>query len=204
MIIILNGCPSAGKTSIIKEMQNLYQTPLLHMGVDLFWSMIPAQYKEHGSKAHEGYAFSKGYDHDNNPVIQMQKGPFAQKFEQTMPHVIHSLTDCGHDIAVDTIISDDMILHHYATVLKNHTVYFVGIVCDLEELEKRERLRGNRELGLARGRFNLIPKNKEWYDFTIDTTGLDVATCAQEIMNFIQQTPEPLGFKKLREMKKKQ
>lgn len=196
MIIILNGCPSAGKTSIIKEIQSRSPTPLLNMGIDRFWATIPAQYKEYGSKAHEGYSFSKSYDNDANPIIYVKKGPFAHQLEKTMPHVINTFAECGHDVIVDEIFNEE-ILHNYAKALQNQTVYFIGIECSLAELERREKLRGNRELGLARGHFNFVHINERYYDFTIDTTNLDAATCAQEIISFIQRTPQPLGFKRL-------
>jgi len=198
MIIILNGCSSAGKTSIIKEMQNLYDTPLLHMGLDRFWAMVPAQYKEYGIKADEGYSFSKAYDSNHNPIIHIQGGPLVTQIDHTMPQVVHTLADCGHDVAVDEIFINDKILYNYAKALESHTVYFVGILCSLEELERREKQRGNRSLGLARGLIDLVHTSKKYYDLTIDTTNLDVATCAQKIIHFIQQTPQPLGLKNLR------
>lgn len=196
MIIILNGCPSAGKTSIIKEIQNLYDTPLLNMGIDRFWATIPAQYKEYGSKAYEGYSFSKDTDSDGNPIIHVLKGPFALRLEKTMPQVINTFAECGHDVIVDAIFSDE-VLQNYAKALQNQTVYLIGVLCSFKELEKREKARGNRELGLARGHFDLVHTSKNYYDFTIDTTNLDIITCAQKIIHFIQQTPQPLGFKKL-------
>lgn len=199
MIILLNGCSSVGKSSIIKEMQNLYDTPLLHMGLDRFWAMVPAQYKEYGSKADEGYSFSKVCDSDNNPVIHVQGGALARQIDNTMPQVVRLLADCGHDLAVDEIFINEAIVHQYATVLENHKVYFVGLECSLEELERREKLRGNRALGLARGQLNLVHAYKNLYDLTIDTTDLTVATCAQTIVHFIKETPEPVGLKKLRE-----
>jgi len=36
-IIVLNGCPSAGKTSIAKAIQRTFEAPYLHVGIDLFW-----------------------------------------------------------------------------------------------------------------------------------------------------------------------
>ena len=36
-IIVLNGCASAGKTSIAKAIQRTFEAPYLHMGIDLFW-----------------------------------------------------------------------------------------------------------------------------------------------------------------------
>ena len=197
MIIIINGCSSAGKTSIIKAMQNLYSKPLLHAGVDRFWAMIPDQYKEYGVKAHEGYLFSDTVDSDNNPVVHIQSGPLADQIDYTMPQVIKCLADCGHDIAVDAILNDDTELHNYIKALCDHTVYFVGIVCDLQELEKREKQRGNRSLGLARGQIDFIHKHKNYYDLIVDSTNCDVMTCAQKILDFTNANPDPQGFKKL-------
>ena len=197
MIILLDGCPSAGKTSIIKELQNLSQKPLLSLGIDRFWAMIPEQYKELGSKAHEGYAFEQFHDEDNKPIVHIKRGPFAQHIDRTMPQIIRSLADCNHDVVADVIFINDATLQAYIKELKNNTVYFVGIACSLEELEKREKQRGNRILGLARGHFNEVCKNKEYYDLIVDTTDLNALACAQNILNFIQKNPVPMGFKKL-------
>jgi chloramphenicol 3-O phosphotransferase len=38
-IIFLNGCSSAGKTSISKAIQELSDTPWLHIGIDTFIGM---------------------------------------------------------------------------------------------------------------------------------------------------------------------
>jgi chloramphenicol 3-O-phosphotransferase len=34
--IVLNGCPSTGKTSIAKAIQRTFEAPYLHVGIDLF------------------------------------------------------------------------------------------------------------------------------------------------------------------------
>lgn len=185
MIIILNGCPSAGKSSIVKEMQKLYQKPLLSLGIDRFWAMIPEQYKESGSKAHEGYLFMQSLDEHRKPIVNIKHGLFAEQFNYTMPHVIRSLADCQHDVVVDAIITNDLLLHKYTQELKNHTVYFIGVECSLDELEKREKERKNRILGLARGHIGHIHKNKEFYDLIINTTHTDPIACAQTILDFI-------------------
>src|SRR5438445_10332694 len=109
MIVIVNGCSSAGKTSIIKEMQNLYDKPLLHTGLDRFWAMIPDQYKEYGSKAYEGYLFSQTTSNDNNPIVHVKKGPFGKQIAATMPQVIKCFANCGHDVEVDEIFIDVLI-----------------------------------------------------------------------------------------------
>lgn len=197
MIIIINGAPSAGKTSIIKEIQKLYDKPLLHTGVDHFWEMIPDQYKEFGEKADAGYSFVQTVDDDNSPVIQVKSGALSQEIDHTIAQVVKCLADCGHAVAIDEILWEGRTLHDYAHAFKNHTVYFIGIVCDLKKLEKREKLRGDRLIGLARGLINFVHLHKDYYDLTIDSTNCDAATCAQNILDFISNTPHPQGFKKL-------
>lgn len=197
MIIIINSPPSAGKTTIIKELQKLYDKPLLHQGIDNFWKMIPDQYKECGEKAAEGYAFIQTTDNDNNPVIEVKRGPFAEHMDHTMAKVIQCLADCGHDVAVDVVLRKKIILDHYIKTLNNHTVYFIGITCDTDELERREKSRANRMIGLAKGCTDFIDQYKDYYDLIIDSTYDSAATCAQNILDFIQKTPTPTRFKRL-------
>ena len=197
MIIIVNGCASAGKSSIAKELQKLHEKPLLHMGIDRFWAMIPDEYKEFGTKAREGYSFTQTVDANNNPVVDIKTGPFAQRMDETMPHVIKCFAEFGNDVVVDAIFQRNEIVHRYAEALQNHPVYFIGVMCDLEELERREKMRGNRTLGLARGQINIVHLYSDYYDLVIDSTHNSAITCAQKIMDFIKMNPAPMGMKKL-------
>jgi chloramphenicol 3-O phosphotransferase len=197
MIIIINGCPSAGKTSIAKELQKLHNKPLLHTGIDHFWKMVPEQYKEFGSQAHEGYSFVKTIDSDNNPLIHVQTGPFAHSVDNAMAKFIRTLDDCEQDIVVDEVFCRDEIVQNYAKILGDKTVYLIGITCDLQELERREKNRGNREIGLARGQIDTVHRYIHCYDFVVDSTHCDPIHCAQKIIDFIQANPDPQGIKRL-------
>lgn len=196
IIVILNGVGSSGKSSIIREMQKLYNKPLLHTGLDNFWEMVPAVYKGCGAKANEGFSFVQEVDVFNNPVVHIERGSLARQIDYTMPQMIKCLIDCGHDVAIDEILISDAILHNYATTLKKYKVYFVGVFCDLEELERREKSRGDRIIGLARGQIDLVHKHKKYYDLIVDATNSDPAVCAQTIFNYIKTTSCPQGLKK--------
>jgi chloramphenicol 3-O phosphotransferase len=73
-IIIINGSSSAGKTSIIKHMQQISTTPLLTIGIDLLWEMIPPQYTNTGLKAQEGFLFVETKDDSGRPLITIKLG----------------------------------------------------------------------------------------------------------------------------------
>ncbi len=50
MIIFLNGCSSAGKTTIARAIQHLSEKPWLLIGIDTFFQMMPSAYVGFGEK----------------------------------------------------------------------------------------------------------------------------------------------------------
>jgi len=54
-IILLNGCSSAGKTSLVKEIQNLSDEFWLTFGIDDLLDAMPDKYVGEGKKATEGF-----------------------------------------------------------------------------------------------------------------------------------------------------
>ena len=65
-------------------------------------------------------------------------------------------------------------------LLEGFEVRFVGIFAPLDELEARERERGDRIIGLARWQFDRVHKGVA-YDLEIDTTGATPMECAETI-----------------------
>jgi chloramphenicol 3-O phosphotransferase len=101
------------------------------------------------------------------------------------------------DIIIDEAFIEESILFHYVKELHNYKVYFIGVMCDLSELERREKSRGDREIGLARGQVDVVHKHHSYYDFTVDTTHISTDKCVQEIVSYINNNPMPTGFKRL-------
>ena len=59
-------------------------------------------------------------------------------------------------------------------------VLFVRVDCDYNELDRRERWRGDRGVGTAKWQLNeLYPKHT--YDMTVNTSALSTICCAEEI-----------------------
>jgi len=199
-IILLNGNSSAGKTTIAQELQKLSENPLLRTGIDHFLDMILRErYDESGSKAHEGWKFDVLTDADNKPIVHITQGPLAKKMGRTIAQFIKCLADEGHDVVVDEVLLDEddsLLVSSYVAALREHTVYFVGVLCDLEELERREVQRGDRMIGLVRGLSEIVHRHKEYYDIVVDTTHLSGAVCAQKIWDAMNAMPNPQGLKR--------
>jgi chloramphenicol 3-O phosphotransferase len=201
-IILLNGTSSAGKTTIAKALQELSgDNVLFHTGVDHFWKMVPREfYDGFGTKSHETWQFVASTDHDDKPIVQVTAGPLGKKFSHTMAQFIKCLADCGHDVVVDEVLLNNESLHYYAQALREHKVYFVGVICDLVELERREIARGDRMVGLSRGLVDTVHQHENYYDIVIDTTSASGRECALKIWDAMEAIPHPQGLKSYDEL----
>jgi len=119
------------------------------MGIDTFFQSMPPQYVGFGEKAAEGFHFIPDRD-EHGPIMGIQSGPLGEAIVKSIPKVIKTLADDGHNLIVDEVLFEDLGLKYYVQALSNHTVCFIGITCDLDVMEEREILRGDRALGLAR------------------------------------------------------
>jgi chloramphenicol 3-O phosphotransferase len=68
----------------------------------------------------------------------------------------------------------------YAALLAPYRVYRVGLFAPLDVLEQRERTRGDRSIGLARGQFATLHEGLS-YDLELDTSNLSAMQCAERI-----------------------
>lgn len=80
-----------------------------------------------------------------------------------------SLASAGNNLVVDYIIETSEWLERVESVLAGFDVFFVGVHCPLDELERREAARGDRPLGDARRDFFSIHQHCS-YDFEVDST----------------------------------
>jgi chloramphenicol 3-O phosphotransferase len=155
--------------------------------------MMPAQYVGFGEKAHEGYHFIPDQD-DEGPFMRIKSGPFGSAVTQSCPNVVKTLADDGHHLIVDEVLFTDAELEIYVRALVGHTVYFIGVMCDLKSLQERELLRGDRAIGLGHDQIARVHNRSRPYDFTVDTTRKSAFECAQEILSFMKNEPNPRSF----------
>jgi chloramphenicol 3-O-phosphotransferase len=70
--------------------------------------------------------------------------------------------------------------------LENYPVIFVKVDCQMNELERREKERGDRPIGTAKWQYNkLFPQNE--YDLIVDTHKDETDKCVFNIINFIEK-----------------
>lgn len=173
-LLILNGASSAGKTVLCKKLQDILKEPYIHLEEDRF-------------------VFNTYHN-------RFLEGEFAPEiFKKTMVGYYRSLRaflSAGHNVLADTGFYTPELLNQCIRELKDETVWLVGVHCSIEELERREQARGNRQMGLAREQQATI-HNSVIYDIEVDTSVLSVEECALTVKSKIEELKTPKAMTSL-------
>lgn len=196
-IIILNGTPRSGKSSIVDVIQDTFDGVWMNLGVDRFMQMTPARYL---------------------PVMGLRPGGGRQDIETLVPilyralyeSIAHSrvelnvVVDVGHH---DAYAVPQGILPDCARRLSGLPVLFVGVRCPLETIMERRR-----NTGWATGSPPEAPVPKPvrlWqrevhipgnYDLEVDTSVLSPEACAAAIRQHLDHGPPPSAFQRIAAM----
>ena len=190
-IIFLNGCGSSGKTSIARAIGHLSSELWLTFGVDTFIDMIPFGRQE------TYFKFIPGQN-DRGPTMHVDTGLNAQKLFGIMPRFAEMLASSENNLIIDEVLFHEDSLKSYAENLKHHTVYYIGIFCDLKVMQEREILRRDRSIGLANDQIGRVHQDTlNSYDFKVDTTNISPFEAARQILTFIDNNPAPQTFQNI-------
>jgi chloramphenicol 3-O phosphotransferase len=197
----MNGTTSSGKTSIALELQHMFAEPYLHLGIDKFSVMLPRRYysyvdpPEHPA-ALEGFYWLQ-FESENESIGLIKEGPVGNTLLRGMHRACAGLAAAGNNLIIDDVLMEHEHLGDYLAVLADFEVYFVGVHCSLDVLEQRERERGDRCIGQARGQIDLIHQGTI-YDIELDTTSTSTQDCAQKIFQRLENGPAPTAFSQIR------
>lgn len=175
-IILLNGASSAGKSSIVRALQSILDEAYLEAGIDKFLFMLPNDYL---TKAHLWHQVI-GYEQGENGALVPKVGDHGHQLMRGMHRAIAALAQSNNNVVADHVLLHPSWLDDCLHVFEGLEVLFVGVTCPLEVLEAREKERGDRTLGQARGQAEIIHQNCI-YDLEVDTSILTASECAEQI-----------------------
>ena len=198
-IIYLNGPSSSGKTTLAKALQHALDDLFLHVGIDKIIDWMPEKVNDWtGGEASLGYSWKKSSDASGNPIQELQIGPYAAKIAKTFQEIVVTLAKMGHHLIIDDVSFGKKQIDEWRDLLKDFAVLWVGVSAPLPVLEQREKERGNRIVGSARGQFHKVHADVS-YDLEIDThhTALDeniskIKSFATESINRNKDKQNPL------------
>ena len=205
-IIFLNGASSSGKTSIARALQRRLAEPYLLVGPDTLKAQLPERYSDpqtgyivhdppEGHPAREAYYMTTVTD-GGARWYELHLGPVARRLTAGRQAAVAALAAAGNRLIVDEVLLAPEFLDNYLRVLRDFAVLFVGLRCPLEVLEQRERARGDRLVGHARGHAHLIHVHG-LYDLEVDTSLAGAEECAEQILRRLRQGPPPDAFAQL-------
>lgn len=92
------------------------------------------------------------------------------------------MDDQGNNLIVDEVMIGPEKAQESRELLQSNDLYVVGLMAPSRVLETRERARGDRAIGLARGQYDLVHRNIV-YDLEADTAAATPVQCARAICN---------------------
>ncbi|MBP9914543.1 MAG: hypothetical protein KBF26_14180, partial [Opitutaceae bacterium] len=119
--------------------------------------------------------------------------PLLSAFNQSLPN----LAACGFPMIVDYVLEAEEWVRECVESLAGYEVLFVGVKCPLDELERREKLRGDRQIGLARWQSERVHRFGA-YDFEIDTGANTPEQVAAELQALLLSGRKGEAFPRLR------
>jgi chloramphenicol 3-O phosphotransferase len=200
-IVILNGPPRCGKTSIAAAMQETIDRPWMNLGVDVYARHVTPPAWQPGIGLRPG---------EDRPEIQELIPTFYAALYDSM--AAHSrlglavVADLGHHVATPEGMA---ILRDCARRLSGMPVLFVGVNAPIDVIMDRRRAaaaEGGPYVAANEDEPPPAPVVK-WqeataapglYDFEVDTSVVSPAAAAETILEWLAEPPEgPTAFERL-------
>ena len=174
-VILLNGVSSSGKSSIGAALQRIFVEPWFLFPVDCLGEMR--------STEHAGVL-------DGGEIDAM-----LRRTRMGYHRAIAALASVGNDVIMDYPLSELWRLEDLLDVLEGYDVTLVDVHCHTDELDRRERARGDRSVGLARSQRVFQHDDR---DIAVDTTDASPEACAIAIATELAALGADKAFDRLR------
>lgn len=173
-VIILNGVSSSGKTTLAKAIQKYASDIWLHVAMDTFVAMLP-----------DGREFDREWfpvtqvSHEGDNLPRVSNGPSGESLLGQMRQLVQQMAKSGFNVIVDEV-AESAEIDDYRYRL-GASCMVVKVDAPLSELQRRERERGDRLLGLAREQSSRLHEGIA-YDLVVDTHAQTPDALAREVL----------------------
>lgn len=175
-IILLNGASSSGKSSIGRALLPLLPDPWFFVPVDAINAMR--------STVHSRVL-------GDSEITEM-----LTRTRLGYHRAVAAMASAGNDVIMDYPLSEQWRVADLLETLAGYDVTLVEVRCSPDELERRERQRGDRPIGLALSQ-RLVYAHGE-FDIVVDTTDTGPSECAKQIVHSLAALVSPKAFDRLR------
>lgn len=156
-----------------RELLEVFDEPWFHMPVDAF----------HAMRARKD-------------VPRPELDALLRRTRMGYHRAVAGMVLAGDSVVADHVLSEPWRLTDIAKQWRGLDVIMVGVHCPLDELNRRESARGDREPGIAESQFTVVHVGVE-YDCEVDTVTLSAKECAIEIARIVEARRRPGAFDRL-------
>ena len=178
--IVLNGASCSGKSSIAAALQELWPRPLQVTGIDTFLASQSKRFFAVGGRVAAGFNWFP-VAVDGQPAFDVVPGPLGM----AMLKASHAYWAACAGAGLDQVIDDVWLVPDQPAGLQDAlgaaNPLWVGVHCPLFIAEQRERERGDRIVGTARGQHARVHTFRK-YDVDVDTSVAAPRQCAEAIL----------------------
>ena len=202
-IVILNGAPRSGKSSIVRVIQDTFDGVWMNLGVDVFARGVTPKKYQPGIGLRPGPG--PGFGGDAPELEPLVPAFYAAVYESIAAHSrlgLNVVTDVGHHGAIHPDVLGDC-----ARRLTGLPVLFVGVRCPIEVIMQRRN-------ESPPGRYVMAPDEPVpppvylWqeevhrpgiYDLELDTSLLSPQDCAEQIRQRLAEEAPGTAVRQLAE-----
>jgi chloramphenicol 3-O phosphotransferase len=149
-IIFIHGASSSGKSTLARGVQAKIDRPFWHISIDHLRDagVLPSARIKSGE-------FN-------------WRGDIRRQFFDGFHRSLAAYAEAGNNLILEHIIDTPGWHEDLVRLLAPFDVFFVGVHCSVEELNRREAARGDREIGSAERDFHTIHQGLR-YDFEVQS-----------------------------------
>jgi chloramphenicol 3-O phosphotransferase len=195
-IVILNGTPRSGKSSIAAAIQNAFDGVWMNLGVDHFMQMTPKRYWP-------GIGLRPGGERpDLEPLVALMVRALYESIAAHSRLGLNVVVDAGHH---DAYSEPKGILFDCAQRLTGLPVLFIGVHCPIGVIMERRRATGwqtpdDGSIPMPVKLWQRAVHEPGIYDLEVDTSLLSPEECAALIRQKLTDRPSPSAFHRLAAM----
>jgi chloramphenicol 3-O phosphotransferase len=199
-IFLVNGPSSAGKTTLCRALQAASPESYLVTAFDDFIFMAAPRYYRGADTARQderdaytalGVEMVTTSPAGAPPSVTARFGPVFRRLLDSMAPAVRTLVDGGNAVIFDHVLHDRAMHESCRQAFAGLDVFSIGVTCPIEVLESRERERGDRVLGRARGLAGVVHSFMR-YDVMVDTGSMTTAACVSSVLAALERRASSL------------
>lgn len=187
-VIVVNGPSSAGKSTLCRGLQDAIDRPYLCVGfADFVFMSAPRYYAGADTAVQEivdeftAVGVQMMVTSRDPLTVTARFGPVFRSLVDGIAPAVRALVDAGNAVILDHVLHDEGMASSLRTSLAGLDIAMVGVTCDVAILKERERERGDRVLGRARGLVDVVHSFCD-YDVMVDTGRQSPQDCVATVL----------------------